>query len=74
MSKVSESGQSSPWVLPSVQIYETVEILMRVLKLDGKTFLKGKGSTSTPEKGSGTHNVQQENRYSEEDCSKPGQR
>jgi len=31
---------------------------VRVLRVHGKTFLKGKGSTSIPEKGSGTHHVQ----------------
>jgi hypothetical protein len=53
---------------------EIDEILRRVLKIDGKTFLKGKGSTSIPEKGSGTPNVQQENRHLKEGCSKPRQR
>ena len=47
---------------------------MRVMKIDGKTFLKGKGSTSVPEKGSGTHRVKQENRHPKEGCSKPRQR
>jgi hypothetical protein len=47
---------------------------MRVMKVDGKTFLKGQGSTSVPEKGSGTHRVQQENRHPKEGCSKPRQR